>query len=309
MNEYENITTGMGDEDVLLPDGWGENDNIFDEGSWTGAAQGDDPAAKPEEQTEDIPGEQAAAPAPEQAEAPGEGKAAGTAPATEQTAQQTNKLKFKARVDRQDLDVEVDESELPSLYEKAQATDRYKGRLTEANTRLERAEARAKAAGYDTVEAWMDAMGSQLEQAEVRRLVDDGVHEEVAKDMAARKFGVPAQKVTAPAEPAKQSSPARDFSAEVAQLRLVYPDAVNKPIPKEVLAATMDADKPRPLLTAYTEYMMAQQKAEADVLRKENEILKQNAAAAARAPVSGVSGGGAADSKPEDDFLKGFDSF
>lgn len=304
MNENENITTVVEGEDSFMPDGWHEGMDIFDEGSWPAEGQGDAPAAEAGQQTEKAAGE-AAAPATEQT-APGEGNAAKTAPATEQPAQQTNKLRFKARVDRQDLDVEVDESEVPSLYEKAQATDRYKGRLNEVNARMERAEARAKAAGYDNVEAWMDAMGNQMEQAEIRRLVDDGVHEEVAKDMAARKFGVPAQKETAPAEPAKQSAPARDFAAEVAQLRDVYPDVIAKPIPKEVLSATMDAANHKTLLVAYTEYIVGQQKAEADALRKENEVLKQNAAAAARAPVSGVSGGGATDTGPEDDFLRGF---
>ena len=42
-------------------------------------------------------------------------------------------------------------------------------------------------------------------------------------------------------------------------------------------------------------------------LRRENEILRQNAQNAQSAPVQGVSGGGAV-SEPADDFLRGFDS-
>ena len=49
-------------------------------------------------------------------------------------------------------------------------------------------------------------------------------------------------------------------------------------------------------------------KAEADKLRRENRILKQNEASAKQAPVKGVRGGGATDTKPEDDFLRGFNS-
>ena len=42
-------------------------------------------------------------------------------------------------------------------------------------------------------------------------------------------------------------------------------------------------------------------------LRRENEILRQNAEATQRAPVQGVSGGGAV-AAPVDDFIRGFDS-
>ena len=42
-------------------------------------------------------------------------------------------------------------------------------------------------------------------------------------------------------------------------------------------------------------------------IQKENNILKQNAAAAARAPVKPVSGGGDVTPTKEDPWLKGFD--
>ncbi|MBQ6986912.1 MAG: hypothetical protein IJQ25_08005 [Oscillibacter sp.] len=42
-------------------------------------------------------------------------------------------------------------------------------------------------------------------------------------------------------------------------------------------------------------------------LRRENEILRHNADIAQRAPVQGVSGGGAV-AAPVDDFTRGFDS-
>ena len=41
-------------------------------------------------------------------------------------------------------------------------------------------------------------------------------------------------------------------------------------------------------------------------LRRENEILRQNAEPAQRSPVQGVAGGGV--TVPNDDFLRGFDS-
>lgn len=42
-------------------------------------------------------------------------------------------------------------------------------------------------------------------------------------------------------------------------------------------------------------------------LRRENEILRQNAETAQRSPVQGVTGGGVV-TVPNDDFLRGFDS-
>ena len=89
-------------------------------------------------------------------------------------------------------------------------------------------------------------------------------------------------------------------------LKAARPDLMGKQLPVEVIRACTDGKNPKHLMVAYAEYELAQQKAEAEKLRKENEVLKQNAAAAARAPVSGVSGGGATNTVPDDDFMKGF---
>ena len=342
MNEIENTTTVVEEGDALMPDGWHEGMDIFNEGSWTGTEQGDASGEETEEQTEETTDEQPAAPTPEQEGAPGDEAAAGApgkgkafdggrrddeaggysakgrmeqsgvrpdaAPTTEPAQQQTNKLRFKARVDRQDLDVEMDESELPTMYQKAQATDRYRARMAEQDQLMEQLKQVARSMGKEDPAEFLSTVRDNYQRSEIRRLVGDGVHEEVAKDMVERRFAPVPQAPAAEPETAaaQQKAPTRDFAAEIAQLRDVYPDAVAKPIPKEVLGVTMDKDHPKPLLVAYTEYIVGQQKAEAEALRKENEILKQNAAAAARAPVSGVSGGGATDTKSEDDFLKGF---
>ena len=67
------------------------------------------------------------------------------------------------------------------------------------------------------------------------------------------------------------------------------------------------AAKGVPLLTAYQAYREKQSAKTAATLQKENRVLKQNAASAAKAPVRGVSGGGV-EPKKVDNFLKGFDS-
>ena len=62
------------------------------------------------------------------------------------------------------------------------------------------------------------------------------------------------------------------------------------------------------LLSAYSAYRVQASEKAAKSIKKENQILKQNAASAAKAPVKGVSGGGSTNQKKEDPFLKGFDS-
>lgn len=300
MQEKE-ITIPMDEDEVLLPDGWGEEDDIFDEGSWTGTRQTDAPAEETEEQTEDSMEEQTDAPTPEQKEVPGEAAAPADAPTTEQTQTQPNRLKFKARIDREDLDVEVDESDVPTLYQKAQVADRYRAKLDKVTPQIEELQRVAQSQGYDDPLKFLSSLMEEKQKSEVRRLVDDGVHEEVAQDMASRKFAL--RQETAPAE---EKLPTRDFAAEVAMLKAARPEV--RELPAEVVKACTDANNPKHLMVAYAEYEVAQQKAEAEKLRKENEVLKQNAASAARAPVSGTSGGGATDTTPEDDFLKGFNA-
>lgn len=101
---------------------------------------------------------------------------------------------------------------------------------------------------------------------------------------------------------AEAAPPERDFVREVQQLKALYPDL--QEMPDEVAkAAAEGAD----LLTAYVAYREKQTYEAAEVLRKENQVLKQNAAAAAKAPVRGITGGGAADTKPRSGLLAGFD--
>ena len=94
----ENIEQAAPAEDVLLPEGWTEDEDLF-------AGDGDDSPASPEDAPEDAP-------------------TAGETPAG-------RKLRFTARVDHEDREVELDESELPGLYQRAQVTERAQRRLRE----------------------------------------------------------------------------------------------------------------------------------------------------------------------------------
>ena len=92
----------------------------------------------------------------------------------------------------------------------------------------------------------------------------------------------------------------RDLGAEVRQLQRLYPDF--KEMPDEVAHLAAQGES---LLTAYAVWQGQQAQKAAQELREENRVLKQNASAAARAPVKGVSGGPA--KQRLSDFERGMD--
>lgn len=133
--------------------------------------------------------------------------------------------------------------------------------------------------------------------------IDKGMTPELARLAAAGEVGQSYSLEDDPApEAGKATIPERDVAAEMAQLKALYPGFTE--MPDEVAKAYASG---APLLTAYVAYREKQSAKAAEELRKENEILKQNAAAAAKAPVRGVAGGEKAQSKP-DYLLEGFDS-
>lgn len=314
MEENKNITAGYEDEDVILPDGWADGDDIFSEDAWTGDANADEQEADEEIVSEEVtPEEGEESPTPEMnTEVLGDSTPAeeAAAPTPEQQEPAGNRLKFRARVDREDLDVELDESELPTLYQKAQVTDRVQAKLAKMAPILEKAEKLRVSLGYETLDEMFSSAESNYRDSEVKRLVGEGVHEEVAKDMVARRMGGTRTQEspvsdTTPAENDPAVEKARDFRSEVNALVSAYPELQGKQLPDSVVQDCVRNNKS--LVVAYAEYRVGLEKAEAEKLRKENNILKQNAASAARAPVTGSSGGGATDTKPKDPFLEGFD--
>ena len=101
------------------------------------------------------------------------------------------------------------------------------------------------------------------------------------------------------------------FQAQLAQIREIYPDF--KTMPLSVLQAVQSG---KSAVTEYVKYRNAKAaetaqkaaKAETANVRRENAVLKQNAKAAQRAPVRGVTGGGgSAKDQQEDPFLAGFE--
>ncbi|MBR5342894.1 MAG: hypothetical protein IK149_03245 [Oscillospiraceae bacterium] len=104
-DNIEQAASAAPEEDILLPEGWTEDEDLFSEDT-----------------ADDEEGEESLLP---RAEAPE------TAPTTGESPAADAKLRFTARVDHEDRQVELDASELPALWQKAQATERAQRRLRE----------------------------------------------------------------------------------------------------------------------------------------------------------------------------------
>ena len=287
-NEDELMTTGTAElEDAILPDGWSEGDDFFaDPSTWSGNVKAPDEAPETPDEAEPTD------PAPESEEAPTTGETEETdgqsaepeteEPAsgqTETTVKSPRILKLKVNHGDQEVDINsMSDEELIEAFQKAKAFDANRERQNQAKYR-------------------------QVYQEQI----DAGMTDAAARMVAANECGGKSYSLTDTAESALaevEEKPAeRDFTAEVQQLKALYPDF--KETPDEVALAVADGTN---LLTAYVAYREKQTQKAAASLKKENEVLKHNAASAAKAPVKGVTGGGATDTKPKNNLLVGFDS-
>lgn len=287
-NEDELMTTGTEElEDALLPDGWSEGDDFFaDPSTWSGNVKAPDEAPETPDEAEPTD------PAPESEEAPTTGETKETdgqsaepeteEPAsgqTETTVKSPRILKLKVNHGDQEVDINsMSDEELIEAFQKAKAFDANRERQNKEKYR-------------------------QVYQEQI----DAGMTDAAARMVAANECGGKSYSLTDTAESASAEvveKPAeRDFTAEVQQLKALYPDF--KETPDEVALAVAAGTN---LLTAYVAYREKQTQKAAASLKKENEVLKHNAASAAKAPVKGVTGGGATDTKPKHGLIEGFDS-
>ena len=315
-NENEQIQSTTTQEDAILPDGWDGSTDFF---AWAAEGQTADESLEAAFNTEESGTEESeAAPTTgDDTEENGESEAGTEEPPTteEQPEQQPTKIKFDANINHKVQSVEIDQSELPDLYQKAYAADKFRNKLNAKNAELEQAEVVAKILGYDSVKAMLDAARKSYEDTEIERLTNEKVHPTIAKDTVTRKIKEVEESVLKNRKPAQEEQPEektptqagqRDFAPEVAELLETYPELRGKTLPKEVVDATL---KGQNLTVAYTKYVQRQTKADNDRLNKENKTLKQNAEAAKRAPVRGVAKGGATGVGAEDPFMKGFNSY
>lgn len=296
--EEQNMTAIPEEEDVMMPDGYGTGDDFFAD-EWTG--QDADAQPEPEQEAEpDEPKEDA--PTTEQ---PVEGHEA-QEPEAETPEDAPRRLRFKARVDREDMDVDIGEDEVPALYQLAKAGERWKAKNDTMRQQVEHYEQMAKGMGYATVDEMIQKTAEGYKAAKVQELMEQGTPQTIAEDYVDRMMQREAAKAPDP-EPEEPTPEAheRNIQAEAQELIVARPDLKTRQLPMEVVEAWRNGEN---LLNAYNRYEARQKEAENQKLKKENNILKQNAAAAAKAPVKGVTGGAPTDTEPEDPFLKGFDS-
>lgn len=296
--DEQNMAAIPEEEDVMMPDGYGTGDDFFAD-EWTGQDADAQPEpeqeAKPEEPKED-------APTTEQPEEDHEAQE----PEAETPEDAPRRLRFKARVDREDMDVDIGEDEVPALYQLAKAGERWKAKNDTMRQQVEHYEQMAKGMGYATVDEMIQKTAEGYKSAKVQELMEQGTPQTIAEDYVDRMMQREAAKAPDP-EPEEPTPEAheRNIQAEAQELIVARPDLKMQQLPMEVVEAWRKGDN---LLNAYNQYEARQKEAENQKLKKENNILKQNAAAAAKAPVKGVTGGAPTDTEPEDPFLKGFDS-
>ena len=314
MDTNNEATSTYLDEDTpILPDGWADGDDLFTDSDDaaevdTAAEPGatDTGVAEDAADTDGLPTTESGEDAAQDAETGTE-----TTDTTESGASQAEEtmLRFKALVDHEDIDVELKESELPTIYQKARVTDRVQQRLAEMTPTVEMAARLARQMGYDSPQDMLNAAAQNYHDSEIEKLTSEGVHPEVARDIVERRLqdvAAPTQRAVAQEDAVVNTGVDRDYQAEVEELLQARPQLRGQALPDAVSRAAVEGDKR--LLLAYLDYEAQQVQAENERLRKENEIYKQNAATAARSPVRGVSGGGATDLKPSDPFLDGFNS-
>lgn len=303
INESSSVL--MEEDFDLMPDGYGEGDDFFDPESWSGAAADESAAGGNEGESMSEEAEFGGDTTTVETEA-AEDSAEAEEPPTTRGIRAGAKIKFSAPVDHKLRDVELDEADIPTVYQKAQVTDRVQAKLGKMAPVMDLAESARELLGYDTAEEMLRATIDNFRDTEIDRLVDEGTPRDIAEDYVGRKMGSGKEK--------KEAESQRDYTAEAELTLKLYPELAGKTIPDAVLEECVRSGEP--LAVCYKRYAdkkaiadQAANDAEKKALKKDNKILKQNAEAASRAPVRGVARGGATDTKAGDDpFLAGFDS-
>ena len=295
--------------EAFLPEGWAEGDDIFDVDSWTGVqSQADESEAGDDQEEVTESNEEAEYDTSATGYDEAEGSGSEEYSDANEQYEETPKLRFSAQIDHKVEDVELDEADLPEIYQKAHVTDRVRAKLDKLQPLLDKGNQLAKILGYDTMDAMLDAAAESYRDGEVERLTGEGVHPDVAKELveSRTKRAVEDYSSVNAEDDFDESPGTRDFAAEVADLLSVHPELRGTQLPEEVV--NLCVVEGRSLVGAYETHIRRQAEAENRAVRAENKRLKQNADAARRAPVRGVSRGGAPDLEPDDPFLAGFNA-
>ena len=284
-------------DDVILPDG-------FDAAAFD-AAESIDEAMKAVAEaptTEPAPAVDGTASEPT---AIGEGTTTEATTPTEAPAfGQTIKVKFN----HEERELGLDEA---AVYaQKGMNYDKLEARVKEFESSRAKTDRLAKNLGYENADEMIAAAEQNFINRQIRELVEEGNTESMARFLVEQRMAKAAEaeaaRTPAPAgTPNPQAAPDAGLSearkAELQEFVSAYPGITN--LPDEVIKDNRNGVR---LKTAYENYQLRQKYEEQ---QKQLNILKQNQAAAARAPVTGVVGKAAPKTEePEDFFLKGFNS-
>lgn len=289
MNENELMDAMFGEDEPILPDGWQEGDDLFaDAGNSVDSLLSDGAKELTDFPAENEDGASVADDPTTVEDAGDEPKSTENEPAApepdggqEPEAAPSRKLKLKVNHQEEEIDVSaMSDDELIALLQKGRAFDQK-----------------------------VEQENKQRYRQVYQEQIDAGMTEAAAKLVAQNEAGGKNYALTdeTPAEeppaPVVKEAPVVDFKNAWSQLKALDPSL--KEVPSAVADAVGKGADPQ---IAYLKYMMDQNAKTAASLKKENEVLKQNAASAAKAPVRGVTGGGNVTPAKTDPFLKGFDS-
>lgn len=299
MSEEVKTTYGAEEDAPILPSGWKEGDDIFQSDSWTGgndSVDGQDTDPDVDDDSTQVSTEDGDLPTTENLEAENSPNAGdGTEVAAPDGAEADNTptpKTYRLRVNHEEKDVTLSDDEIIARLQKSYAWDAMQEQKSKAKYKevyQEQIDAGLTPAAAKLV-AQNECGGKSYEIGEDGEIVDD-------TQSSAKTSEAPASVETAPADRT------RDLAAQIDQVKAIFGDFTE--MPEEVTRAVAHGAD---LLTAYSAYRVREGQKAAASLKKENEVLKQNAASAAKAPVRGVTGGGATKQKKESDFLKGFNS-
>lgn len=294
MNE-ERMDAVFGEDEPILPDGWQEGDDIFaDAGNdidrfvADGFEETNELPAENEDGNSDDAGLTMTEDTEEEIQSDA-GVETEVSPDGDEPAEVKPARKLKLKVNHQEEEINIDEmsdSDLTALLQKGRAFDAMKE--------------------SENKQKYRDIYHKQLENGMTEELAHVAAQSVLGKSYPLVDEQEPVKEVVAEKPKTEvdfDTNSGRDFMTEVKQLKALFPEFTETP--DEVAKAVA---KGVPLFNAYLAYRDRQRDKTAASLKKENEVLKQNAASAARAPVRGVTGGGNTAPKKVDSFIKGFDS-
>ena len=254
-------------DDLILPEGFEEGQDIF-------AEEDEAPTTEQPDEADEID------------EAEETEEAEEEAPTTEQETEESKpKAKIKVKFNHEER--ELDEDEAARLAQMGLNYEKVANKAKDLETRLGQAEKLAKQMGFSSAEEMISAAETNFIEQKVAQLVDEGVHEAIARDLVQREIE---RNQPGPKEEATKKD---DDLDEFVRL---YPGVTK--LPEEVIESVRTGV---PLTVAYARFEKKQAQEEA-------KILKQNQSSAAKAPVGSTTKHGSTKPKAKDAFEMGFDS-